>query len=492
MVSVSCSKDPKAPDLASTNELVSFGFNKEKQPDLWNDIEGEIIGDTIFAHTLVGTDVSSLIPEFKHNGVKVIVDNVVQKSDTSKQDFSRLVKYTVVAENGDGKDYIVKIQDTGLPAIYLSTDGKPIQSKEDYVKGSIKITRGFERKVLYEGVTEVRGRGNSTWGMPKKPYRLKLDKKAELLGMPSDKSWALMANYGDQSLVRNDVAFEVSRRLELEYTPRQQYVEFFLNGEYMGNYTLTEHVKEGADRIAIEEDNGGFIIEEDGYAYQEPVHFVTPQNMPMTVKFPDEEDITQEQFDYIKNYYSTFENSLFKIGDEASTNYQEYFDLQSFVNYYLINEICGNSDMLWSMKMYKKSSQNPKIYVGPVWDFDLAFNSDKRLGDSEKKLMLENAHEPRAWMNKLKDDPEFKKLVRSRWNAVKGNIQTLPDYIDQRAAHIKYSQMPNFVRWNVLGVNINQSWYQGVTHQDYVEFIKDYLTSRVVWLDGVFNGAQFD
>src|SRR5690606_32647196 len=129
----------------------------------------------------------------------------------------------------------VKIKDTGLPAVYLSTDGQEIHSKEEYIKASIKITQGFQGEVIYEGLTEVKGRGNSTWGMPKKPYRLKLDKKADLLGMPSDKSWALMANYGDQSLMRNEIAFEVSRRLELEYTPSQKYVEFFLNGEYMGN-----------------------------------------------------------------------------------------------------------------------------------------------------------------------------------------------------------------------------------------------------------------
>src|SRR5690606_4215333 len=128
-----------------------------------------------------------------------------------------------------------------------------------YVDGELKITKGLQAEVLFTGITEVKGRGNSTWGMPKKPYRIKLDEKAPLLEMPTDKSWTLLANYGDQSLLRNDVAFEVSRRLELEYTPRQRFVELFLNGEYMGNYTLTEHVKESEDRIPIDEDNGGFV-----------------------------------------------------------------------------------------------------------------------------------------------------------------------------------------------------------------------------------------
>lgn len=488
---ISCSKD-KLPELSSENELTNFIIKKEKQPHLWFDMTSEIIGDTIFVRTLKGTDVSALVPEFEHKGVKITVNNLEQVSGTSKQDFSKVVKYDVVAENGNNKTYIVKVIDTGLPAVYLTTDGKPIDSKDVYVQGNITITRGFEGTVIYEGKTEVKGRGNSTWWMPKKPYRIKLDKKAELLGMPADKSWALMANYGDQSLLRNDVAFEVSRRLELEYTPRQHYVEFFLNGEYMGNYTLTEHVKEGENRIPIDEDNGGFIIEEDGYAYSEPVNFTTNKGMPITVKFPDEDDITDEQFNYIKDYIASFENSLFNSNNDPSLDYQKYFDLKSFVNYYLINEICGNPDMLWSMRMYKKSNLDPKIYVGPVWDFDLAFNNDKRLQDTQNKLMLFHAHEPRAWMNKFLEDPEFKKLVRSRWKEIKNNLTSLPQYIDQRNKLISFSQPYNFMKWEILGININQSWYIGVSHQDYVDFIKNFITARLTWLDTQFSDPQFD
>ncbi len=492
VATLACTKDQTPENPSKSNDLTSFVFKKEKNPDLWNDIEAEIDGDTIYAHTLVGTDITALIPEFEYNGIKVTVGDVEQQSGNSEQNFSQLVEYTVVAGNGGTQRYIVKFSDTGLPAIYLFTDGKPIESKDEYVDGQITITNGLEGEVLFEGITEIKGRGNSTWGMPKKPYRIKLDEKTSLLGMPADKSWALMANYGDQSLLRNDVAFEVSRRLELEYTPRQRYAELFLNGEYMGNYTLTEHVKEGENRVPIDEDNGGFIIEGDGYADQEPSHFYTPRGMPITIKFPDEDDITPDEFQYIRNYVTSFENSLFIPGDGSEANYQPYFDLESFVNYYLVNEICGNSDMLWSMRMYKKSSQDSKIYVGPVWDFDLGFNNDKRLGDSEKKLMLTEAHEPRAWMNQLMNDPEFKKLVRNRWNEVKEKVQSIPEYVDEKAEQIKYSQIPNFQRWDILGTNINQSWYTGETHQDYVDFIRNYLTVRIDWLDGVINGERFD
>ncbi|WP_158639517.1 CotH kinase family protein [Arachidicoccus ginsenosidivorans] len=496
---LACSKDhPKVTppvEQAADNNLTSFGFTKAENPGLWNDITTEIKNDTVYAHTLVGTDISGLIADFKHEGVSVRVDGVEQKSGNTKQDFSHLVKYSIVAENGDQHTYVVKFSDTGMPAVYISTGGQPINSKDNYVEGEIRITKGLNGKLLYEGVMEIKGRGNSTWGMPKKPYRIKLDKKAPLLDMPSNKNWALMANYGDQSLLRNDVAFEVSRRFEMEYTPRQKYVELFLNGEYMGNYNLTEHVKEGKDRVPVDEDNGGYVLEEDGYADQEPSHFRTPKNMPITIKFPDEDDITTDQYNYIKDYVSDFEKSLFSARGTSEGNYQQYFDLPSFVNYYLINEICGNPDMLWSMRMYKKSSQDPKIYVGPVWDFDLGFNNDKRIGkeDAQQKLMLTNAHDPRYWMDEIRKDPAFKQMVRSRWNSIKSSLQTLPEYIDSVDNYIKYSQIPNFKRWdNILGVNINQSWYTAQTHEEYVDFVRDYLTKRIAWLDGVFNGAEFN
>jgi len=493
-----CKKDnQKIPEgnLSTEHTLTSFVFKKDKNPSLRYDVKAEIIGDTVFAYALPGVEAAALIPDFTYEGKAVAIGNVEQQSGHDKQDFSDLITYNVRAENGDEHSYIIKLGDTGLPAVYIVTDGKAIDSKEDYVDAKIRISKGLQKNVLYEGDLKIRGRGNSTWGMPKKPFRLKLNEKAPLLGMPSDKNWALMANYGDKSLLRNDVAFELSRRLELEYTPRQQYVELFLNGEYIGNYNLTEHVKEGKNRINIDEDNGGYILEADGYAHQEPVYFDTPKGMPITVKFPDEDDITGDQLSYITDYYTAFENSLFATDFNNPTNgYQQYFDLESFVNYYLVNEICGNPDMFWSMRMYKKSSGDPKIYTGPVWDFDLGFNNDSRLGDAVKKLMLTDAHEPKQWISRFAQDPNFKKAVRERWNTVKASkIKTINEYVTQQAKLLSHSQHVNFLRWNILNdPNIHLNWYLGSTYQDYITFLENYLTVRINWLDGVINGQQFD
>ena len=479
---------------AGTGEITSFKFLAEKNPALVYDVTTKLVGDTLYAYTFAGTDIHALVPEFEFDGLEVTVGGAAQESGSSTQDFTRLVDYTVHTGSGGSRTYTIKFSDTGLPSVYLSTDGQPILNKEDYVDGSFRIVRGFGGEALHEGLLEVRGRGNSTWGMPKKPYRVKLGEAAPLLGMPANRHWALMANFGDKSLLRNDIAFEISRRLELAYTPRQRYAEFFLNGEYMGNYNLTEHIREGTDRVNIDEDNGGYILEADGYAYSEPVYFETPSGVPITVKFPDEEDITPSQRDFIVDYYSAFESALF--GDDFADpvgGYRQYLDLETFVNYYLANEICGNPDLFWSMRMYKKNEQDPLLYTGPVWDADLGFNNDNRLGDATRKLMLTDAHAPKQWIDRIAQDPGFRRAVRDRWNAIKGDVSNINEYIDRQAALIRRSAAFNFQRWDILqDPNIHLNWYVGSTYNDYVDFLKAYFDARLAWLDGIFNGEQFD
>lgn len=491
MVSQACVKDDVD---AGTSEITSFKFLKETNPSLVYDIPTEIYGDTVYAYTFAGTDLSTLVPDFEFDGLEVLVAGVVQESGRNRQDFTGLVNYQVRTASGSTRAYTVKFADTGLPAIYITTGGQEILNREDYVQGNIRIVRGFGDGALHEGVLDIRGRGNSTWGMPKKPYRIRLAQAASLLEMPPNRHWALIANYGDRSLLRNDVAFEISRRLALEYTPRQQYADVFLNGEYQGNYNLTEHIRQGADRVNINEGNGGYILEADGYAHLEQEYFVTPKNMPITIKFPDEDDISANQRTFITAYYTAFEEALFADDFADPINgYRQYFDLETFVNYYLANEICGNPDLFWSMRMYKKSEQNPLIYTGPVWDFDLGFNNDSRLNDAVRRLMLTDAHDPKQWINRIAQDPYFRQRVRERWNTIRGDVSTINDYIDQQAARLQRSQGFNFQRWNILSTpNIHLNWYVGNTYKDYVDFLKNYFNIRIAWLDEVFNGEQFD
>jgi hypothetical protein len=240
------------PVLSSDKAIRSFLFRADKNPVLVHQIDAEIIGDTIYAAAFAGTDISKLVPDFIFDGFKVTVGETEQVNGTTANDFTTLVKYNVIAQDNTKKTYVVKFTDNGIAALYLNTNGIAIANREVYVTGTLKLVGKF-KDVLFDGNTEVKGRGNSTWDMPKKPYRIKLDKKASLLGMPQNKNWVLLANYADKSLIRSELAFSLSRSIGRPFTVDSRYVELYLNGTYQGSYQLTQQVKEGAGLVDIEE-----------------------------------------------------------------------------------------------------------------------------------------------------------------------------------------------------------------------------------------------
>ena len=232
-----------------------------------------------------------------------------------------------------------------LPVLYVFTPNEtPVVDKVNWIADShAYLKAGGEVTDL--GVASIKGRGNTTWNMDKKPYALKLDKKASLLGMPKDKRWDLLANFVDRTRLRNDVALELGRRLGpdfeqnyLDWTPRGQYVELVLNGTHMGNYYLVEHIKVAEKRIPITEMKatdtgepaitGGYILEfgtemdevnkfytnsfPDKYPYKDGLHGGSggTYKLPVMIKEPDEKVLTTEQFNWVKNYINGLQSNI--------------------------------------------------------------------------------------------------------------------------------------------------------------------------------------
>jgi spore coat protein CotH len=480
-------KVPGEPLLKSDKSLKTFLFKASKNPVLVNDVTGEIKGDTIYASALAGTNITSLIPEFTYDGAKVTVGTADQLTSVTANDFTELVTYDVTAEDKTKKSYVVKFSDNGISALYINTNGAIIDSKDTYVSGTLKIVTNF-KEIAYEGKTEIKGRGNSTWSLAKKPYRIKLDKKAALLGMAENKNWVLLANHADKSLMRNELAFIASRNSGLSFTPNSRFVEVYLNGNYNGNYQITEQVKEGKGQVDVED--GGYLLEEDGFADGEPVHFRTQHNMPITIKYPDEK-ITQVQRDYIINHVQKFEDALFAADFADPVNgYRKYFDVNSYVNYLIVNEVMGNPDAFWSTYMYKKANDD-KIYTGPVWDFDISANNDDRLGDVVGKLMSNAGFDPKMWIQRLMEDPSFRQKIRSRWNELKPKIQTLPAAVPLLEKKLEVSQVRNFSRWNILNTKVYREFQIAGSYPAEVKYLKDFLTNHINWLDAKFNSAEY-
>ena len=190
---------------------------------------------------------------FKSNGKKVYVGDKEQTSSITANDFSNPVNYTVVSENGEKKVYTVNLNISRLPVVYIDTpNAVAITSKEDWTKNSsIKIINTDGSEDYSNNKLQIRGRGNSTWTYPKKPYALKLKDDSEILGMPAHKRWVLLANWMDRTLLRNDVSFQIAKQTCMEWTPRGKFVEVVLNGKHIGNYYLCEQIKVDANRVNI-------------------------------------------------------------------------------------------------------------------------------------------------------------------------------------------------------------------------------------------------
>jgi hypothetical protein len=495
-----CKKErsQQQPAAATPKQLESFVFKASTNTGLLADLPGEIKGDTVYVTAFAGTNIRTMVPTFTYKGASVTVNGEKQESGTTAQNFTNPLTYTIVGEDKQLKNFIVKLSDNGVPALYINTNGMAITSKEVYVSGTVRTTSNFNTS-SGTMVMEIKGHGNSTWGdMPKKPYKIKLDKKASILGMPATKSWILLANYADKSLIRNELAFSLSRSIGRASTVDSRYVELYVNGDYLGNYQLVQQVKEGLVGIEDQEKtsttlpdiSGGYLIEQDLFPSAEPVYFRTAKNMPFVVKYPDE-DINQQQKDYIKAHYQKLEDALFAANFTDPVNgYRKYFDVDSYVDYYIVNEVIGNPDAFRSTYMFKKRNDD-KIYTGPIWDFDKAANNDNRLGDQVNGLMLTSAFEPKIWIKRMMEDATFRQKIKSRWNELKSKIAAVPNAIDPLAKQLAYSQVYNFTKWDILKKKSYLELQVNGSYAGEIQYLKTFLTNHITWLDQKFNSTEY-
>ena len=284
---------------------------------------------------LSGTDFSitsplissqDLILTFKSNGAEVLVNGVRQISGKTMNNFSKPVTYRVVDGSGSYTEYTVSITGSGLPVLFIETpDHATIPDKHsDWLAGTQIKLYNPDWTIDYEGMTGIRGRGNSTWGYPKKPYAMKLDSKAEILGMPKHKRWVLLANWLDRTLLRNHIAFKIATMTDLAYTPRGQFVEVYLNGKHNGCYLLCEHIKVDKNRVNVDEleddlTDSGYIMELDSYFDEVNKFRSAHYDLPYMFKDPDE--VNEAQFAFIENYVNNMEESLI---DDARFATREY------------------------------------------------------------------------------------------------------------------------------------------------------------------------
>jgi len=366
-----------------------------------------------------------------------------------------------------------------LPVVRIDTGGKPILDKETYVAGTFDLDPNGQPGAHVATAVEVKGRGNSTWTLPKKPYRVKLQSSTSLLGMPASRHWVLLANYLDRSQLRTFSAFGISASTGLAWTPRARHVELILNGEYEGVYQLVEHVRVAADRVNItslgptditgDAVTGGYLIELDGWLPGPgEVGFSTRRHVPFTMQDP--ELPAPEQLAYIKDYVQRFEDALFSPSfADPTTGYAAYLDVSSLIDWYLVEEVTRNQDAFFSSTyMYKPRSQ--KLFFGPVWDFDLSMGSTNGWDKSTPDGWWVRTKTP--WMARFFQDPAFARRVADRWDQLKPVFDAMPGIIDATGATLTGPIAADDVRWSKSPSPVNKP-----------SFVSGWLRQRIAWID---------
>ena len=349
--------------------------------------------------------------------------------------------------------------DNGIPVVYLEIDeskgtiadmnASPDHSVYCYGQVSISVPEGFHYCDMPDAACEsveglamnIRGRGNTTWNGKKKPYKIKLDKKADLFGLGKNKHWVLVANELDPSLMRDRISAWLGEQIGFEFTPRGVPVDLVMNGKYLGSYYFSENVRVDDNRLEIDEltqadedpqvITGGYLVQGGIQELGSPNVFATKHNELWATHTPsfdvnDDGYENHAQQQYIKNYIQGVEDALYGANytNSAGENYRNLMDLDSAVKYWLVDQACLNGDGYGtgSTYIYKKrdsASEHGKLYWGPLWDFDFAWDymseyTGFRITHSWVKAML------------CDDTPEgFLEGLRAQWPQVRAALQEL-------------------------------------------------------------------
>ena len=404
-------------------------------------------------------------------------------------------------------------QATNLPLISIYTENLAnISQNGEEVNCNVLIIN--EGKVQTKETATIKVRGRSTaHASDKKPYRLKFTTQQKVLNFKGDyKKWNLMANTFDRSLLRNSLAFKISELFEFEYTPRCVPVDLLLNGNFRGNYYICDHMDVGKNRINIsklektdiDEPNisGGYFMEIDGRS-NSGKHFKTDKGIYIKINEPSEEEITPEQEKYIINKVNKFE-------DEIYNGILDSIDLDSYSKFFIVEEFSADVDFLYSSFYFIKKRNDDLFYFGPIWDFDLAFDNDRRLIPTNEKPEFSfnycgSSGTMRNFTKVLLGNKKVIGYIQKTWEKLSNTVlneNILLDFIEEKEKYLKESSELNFLKWdNYVSESSGRGGRggrggggfglgrKGENFEESVEVVKNYVKLRFESLSNLINNA---
>lgn len=437
---------------------------------------------------------------------------------SSRCNIAEVEFYGYQGEGDDSQFY----QITQLPTLsYRTFSGQDPYDKVNDLEANMCL--------VYDGGTLIqeypitaRIRGNASAGFPKKPYRIKFNdgkshhmmKGSATMESPAKaKKWTLINNYGDKTLMRNVLAFEVSRRIGMDYTVYCQPVDLIVNGEYKGCYQLCDQITVDAHRVPVTEMEptdveepqvtGGYLVEVDSYAGSESSMFYSNRGMPVTIKAPGEDEIVPAQSQYVKKAFNLMESAVWDSNySDPDKGYRSKLDVETFLKHFIVGEFSGNTDTYWSTYMYKDRSEDI-WHVGPCWDFDLAFDNDNRTypvnnhSDWIYRSGGSGAQGMPDFVSRIIREPYASNRLRQLWAEARDSsiitAESLVAYIDSVENAIKASADLNFKRWNILKQQVHMNAYALGSYEDEVDMVRKCVRDRVAWFDQkLAYGEPFD
>ena len=349
----------------------------------------------------------------------------------------------------------------------IDTAGVEI-GREDYVPGTVTL----------DGVTHVtgvRGRGNSTWSWPKKPYKLELEEDAALVGEHEHDEWVLLAGYGDRSALRTAAAFAVAAQTRLAWTPRFRFVDVVLNGQSQGLYMLTEQVEEGDARVELPDD--GYLLEvNQRYLRDNEPGFRSGHGIPVSFKDPDE--VTKKQKLEVRRAIRRFERVLYGSDfADPETGYAAHIDVRRVIDWYLVEELFRNQDSNFQSSVHFTWVPGKKLRFGPVWDFDISAGTRWKAQSAPDGWLTRVGNH---WIARMLEDPAFSARVKSRWARLRPVVDQVVADIPAAAAPLATSAEADWERWHTAG---DLEWtHHGRTWTQEVGFLQEWLSARARWL----------
>lgn len=411
--------------------------------------------------------------------------------------------------------------ESDLPLVMLDTDGQTIP--DNFIDASMGIIDNGPGQTNatddpptdFNGRIGIELRGSSSQQFPKKSYTVETRDlggaswDVPLLGMPEESDWVLYAPYSDKSMMRNVLTYDLSNEMG-QYASRNRYCEVFLNGIYIGVYSLMEKIKWGGDRVDVERMNetdnsgddltGGYLLKVDKETgggveadwWSNITFFEIAREYGFQYDRPLRSNITAQQENYIQDHVNAMEGIM--IGANSGNpehGYRKYFDLPALVDYTLLAELSRNIDgyRLSTYFSKQRDSRGGKLIMGPIWDINLGYgNADYCDGDNTAGWAYLNCQrdEIPVWWDVLFEDDDFQQMLACRWQELRSDIleeTKLIDQMDDYATLIGEAADRNYLRWPILGTYVWPNAYVGATYAEEVQYMKGYLSDRLAWMD---------